>query len=87
MEKRKKFLLSEADIPTRWYNITAEMKNKPLPMIPRDKRADQGGGSFPDLCRGSLPPRSEPNRHVDRYPRSGEGEIQNIPPHPVSTGH
>ncbi len=33
MEKRKKFMLPEAEIPTRWYNITAEMKNKPLPMI------------------------------------------------------
>ena len=26
MEKRKKFMLPESDIPTRWYNITAEMK-------------------------------------------------------------
>lgn len=33
MEERKKFLLSEADIPEQWYNITAEMKNKPQPMI------------------------------------------------------
>lgn len=33
MEKRKKFMLPEADIPTQWYNITAEMKNKPKPMI------------------------------------------------------
>ncbi|QRX64010.1 TrpB-like pyridoxal phosphate-dependent enzyme [Dysgonomonadaceae bacterium zrk40] len=33
MEERKKFLLSEAEIPEKWYNITAEMKNKPLPMI------------------------------------------------------
>lgn len=33
MEKRKKFMLPESEIPTRWYNITAEMKNKPLPMI------------------------------------------------------
>ena len=33
MEKRKKFMLPESEIPTRWYNITADMKNKPLPMI------------------------------------------------------
>ena len=33
MEERKKFLLSEAEIPEQWYNITAEMKNKPQPMI------------------------------------------------------
>jgi len=33
MDKRKKFTLPDTEIPTRWYNITAEMKNKPLPMI------------------------------------------------------
>jgi tryptophan synthase beta chain len=33
MEKRKKFILPEAEIPTQWYNVTAEMKNKPQPMI------------------------------------------------------
>ena len=29
----KKFLLQEKDIPTAWYNIMAEMKNKPLPIL------------------------------------------------------
>ncbi len=33
MEKRKKFILPEADIPTQWYNIVSEMKNKPQPML------------------------------------------------------
>ena len=28
-----KFLLSENDIPTRWYNVVADMPNKPLPPI------------------------------------------------------
>lgn len=27
----KKFLLQEKDIPTAWYNIVADMENKPLP--------------------------------------------------------
>ncbi|MCC8143485.1 MAG: TrpB-like pyridoxal phosphate-dependent enzyme [Tannerellaceae bacterium] len=31
--KTKKFLLQEQDIPTAWYNIVADMKNKPLPPI------------------------------------------------------
>src|SRR5574344_2415405 len=31
----KKFLLTEKDIPTHWYNIAADMKNKPaLPLHP-----------------------------------------------------
>ena len=29
----KKFLLQEKDIPTQWYNIIADMKNKPLPLL------------------------------------------------------
>ncbi|MDR1724539.1 MAG: TrpB-like pyridoxal phosphate-dependent enzyme [Tannerella sp.] len=29
----KKFLLQEKDIPTAWYNIVADMKNKPLPAL------------------------------------------------------
>ena len=30
--ERKKFLLEEKDIPTAWYNIVADMKNKPMRM-------------------------------------------------------
>ncbi|WP_128546872.1 TrpB-like pyridoxal phosphate-dependent enzyme [Larkinella soli] len=30
---QKKFMLSEEDIPTRWYNIVADMPNKPLPPL------------------------------------------------------
>jgi pyridoxal-phosphate dependent TrpB-like enzyme len=29
----KKFLLEEKEIPTAWYNIVADMKNKPLPPL------------------------------------------------------
>ncbi|MCE5204671.1 MAG: TrpB-like pyridoxal phosphate-dependent enzyme [Porphyromonadaceae bacterium] len=48
MEKRKKFMLSEADIPTQWYNITAEMKNKPQPMLnPQTKKPLKAEDLFP----------------------------------------
>ncbi|HBX45769.1 TrpB-like pyridoxal phosphate-dependent enzyme [Limibacterium fermenti] len=33
MEKRKKIMLPETEIPTKWYNVVAEMKHKPQPMI------------------------------------------------------
>ena len=33
MEKRKKFILPENEIPRQWYNVAAEMKNKPQPYI------------------------------------------------------
>ncbi len=32
--KQKRFLLSENEIPTQWYNIQADMVNKPQPPIP-----------------------------------------------------
>ena len=31
--KTKKILLEEKDIPTQWYNICADMTNKPLPLL------------------------------------------------------
>lgn len=31
--KTKKFLLEEKELPTQWYNVVADMANKPLPMI------------------------------------------------------
>lgn len=31
--KQKRFFLSEQDIPTQWYNIQADMVNKPMPML------------------------------------------------------
>ncbi|MDE6535214.1 MAG: TrpB-like pyridoxal phosphate-dependent enzyme [Muribaculaceae bacterium] len=33
MEKTKRYMLAESEIPRRWYNIQAEMPNKPLPPI------------------------------------------------------
>lgn len=31
--KQKKFILPESELPTQWYNIQAEMPNKPLPPL------------------------------------------------------
>ena len=31
--RQKKFILQEKDIPTQWYNIQADMPNKPLPPL------------------------------------------------------
>ena len=33
MSKQKKFILQEREIPTQWYNIQADMVNKPLPLL------------------------------------------------------
>ena len=33
MSKQKRFILQESEIPTQWYNIQAEMPNKPLPPL------------------------------------------------------
>ena len=33
MNKTKKFLLQEKELPTAWYNVVADMKNKPLPPL------------------------------------------------------
>jgi len=33
MEKTKKFLLAEKEIPSKWYNIMADMTTKPMPIL------------------------------------------------------
>ena len=33
MKNQKKFILDESQIPVKWYNIQADMKNKPLPPL------------------------------------------------------
>lgn len=48
MNKTKKFLLPESEIPTHWYNIVADMKNKPLPIInPQTKEPLKPEDLFP----------------------------------------
>ena len=46
--KTKKFLLQEKDIPTAWYNIVADMKNKPLPLLnPKTKQPIKAEDLYP----------------------------------------
>ncbi|MBR5644514.1 MAG: TrpB-like pyridoxal phosphate-dependent enzyme [Salinivirgaceae bacterium] len=54
MEKQKRFFLTENEIPTQWYNIVADMKNKPLPMLnPQTRKpltVDEMSGLFNRAC-------------------------------------
>lgn len=44
----KKFILQEKDIPTAWYNVVAEMPNKPRPLLdPKTKKPMQAEDLFP----------------------------------------
>lgn len=46
--KTKKFLLQEKDIPTAWYNIVADMKNRPLPLLnPKTKQPIKAEDLYP----------------------------------------
>ena len=56
MEKRKKFMLSESEIPRKWYNIVADMPNKPQPLInPETRQPLAAKDLYPlfaeELCR------------------------------------
>ncbi len=40
--RQKKFILQEQDLPTQWYNIQADMPNKPIATVePTDSQAAQ----------------------------------------------
>ena len=54
--KQKKFILQEQDIPTQWYNIQADMPNKPMPPIhPVTKQPLKPEGPCSHLPKGVLP--------------------------------
>ena len=57
--RTKKFLLEEKDIPTQWYNIAADMKNKPAaPLNPATKQPMKPEDLYPifaeELCKQEL---------------------------------
>lgn len=50
----KKFLLQENEIPTSWYNIVADMKNKPLPILnPQTKQPLTEEDLYPLFSKGA----------------------------------
>ena len=58
-EKKKRYMLSEDDIPRRWYNIQAEMPVKPMPPLnPATKEPLKAEDLYPifaeELCRQEL---------------------------------
>ena len=53
MKKQKKFLLSEKEMPTQWYNIQAQMPNKPMPILhPGTKQPLKPEELYPLFAKG-----------------------------------
>jgi tryptophan synthase beta chain len=51
----KKFLLEEKDIPSAWYNIVADMENKPLPPLdPSTKQPLNPESLYPLFAKGLI---------------------------------
>ena len=50
MKGDKKITLTEKELPTNWYNIVADMTNKPLPPLnPVTKQAASKEGFFQSI--------------------------------------
>jgi tryptophan synthase beta chain len=54
MSKEKKIYLNERDMPTQWYNIVADMKNKPLPPLHPGTKQPVGPADLEPLFPMSL---------------------------------
>ena len=53
MEKTKKFILPENELPTKWYNIVADMPNKPMPMLhPGTREPIKAEDLYPLFAKG-----------------------------------
>ena len=79
--RQKRYFLTEEEIPTQWYNIQADMVNKPLPPInPATHQPLKPEDLFPvfaeELCRQELDQKNawidipEPVRDMYKYYRS-----------------
>jgi len=79
--KQKRFFLSESEIPTQWYNIQADMVNKPMPPLnPATKEPLKAEDLFPifaeELARQEMNQTDawidipEPVREMYKYYRS-----------------
>ena len=65
--RQTKIVLSDKEIPTKWYNIMADMPNKPKPPLhPGTKQPIGPRRPQADLSHGPHPPGSEPGA-LDRY--------------------
>ena len=59
MAKQKRFILQEKDIPEQWYNIQADMVNKPMPPLnPKTREPLKAEDLYPifaeEVCRQEL---------------------------------
>ena len=81
MEKQKRYFLPESEIPTAWYNIQADMVNKPMPPLhPGTKQPLKAEDLFPifaeELARQEMNQTDpwilipEPVREMYKYYRS-----------------
>ncbi|MBO4802286.1 MAG: TrpB-like pyridoxal phosphate-dependent enzyme [Bacteroidaceae bacterium] len=79
--RQKRYILPESEIPTQWYNIQADMKNKPLPPLhPGTKQPLKAEDLFPifaeELARQEMNQTDawidipEPVREMYKYYRS-----------------
>ena len=79
--KQKRFILQEKELPTQWYNIQADMVNKPMPLLnPATRQPLKAEDLYPifaeELCRQELDQTHsyidipEPVQEMYRYYRS-----------------
>lgn len=66
MKTTKKILLSEQEMPKAWYNIVADMKNKPLPMLnPGTKQPVKPEEMEPLFAKGLIEQEFTTERYVE----------------------
>jgi tryptophan synthase beta chain len=64
-----KFLLEEREMPERWYNIVADMPNRPLPPLHPGTHQPVGPADLAPLFPEAL--LRDERRAMDRYPGGG----------------
>lgn len=69
-------MLPEEEIPHYWYNIQADMVNKPMPPLhPGTRTTVESRRPISDIRRRVIPPGAESNRSMDRDSRRSSRDV------------
>ena len=70
--KTRKILLSEQEIPDKWYNIIADMPNKPLPPLHPATKEPRGPEALAPLCPMELIKQEKVDLAIDTHEAAPE---------------
>lgn len=82
-----RIILSEDQLPKQWYNLRADMKEQPDPMLnPATGKPAAEEDLYPVFCRELAHQEMDCSTRYMGYPGGDPGILQNVPSLPADPG-